>query len=383
MKHTVSTRRIGLLIDSMIGGGAERVVLNFHSIFTQLGHDVHIILVKNEIHHSVAHIPASNIHSISEDGLLSHTRFINKLKLAQRLNHVVKQIENDGTKFSFFLSNAEDMDRITKIAKLPNVYIRYRNSMSKYIEGKIGNKGPVKSLIRRLRFTNKFRNIYGGRNIITVSQALADDIVKNVGVKPKSITTIYNPFNFERLRKLAAEPADIPKEPYIMYSAKFENRKRHDLLIEAFHKANVKHKLVLIGDCYTESDHETYKKLLEQINRLGLKNRIIFPGFQKNPYPWVKNAVLFAMSSDSEGLPTVLIESLILGTPVVSTDCSTGPKEILTGELSSFLSPPGDAVALAENIKRALKHYSEIPSSILDKFDDSSVAKQYLEHCAK
>lgn len=376
-------KRIGLLIDSMIGGGAERVVLNFHSIFTQLGHDVHIILVKNEIHHSVAHIPASNIHAISEDGLLSHTRFINKLKLAQRLNHVVKQIENNGTKFSFFLSNAEDMDRITKIAKLPNVYIRYRNSMSKYIENKIGNKGPIKSLIRRLRFTNKFRNIYGGRNIITVSQALADDIVKNVGVKPKSITTIYNPFNFERLRKLAAEPVDIPKEPYIIYSAKFENRKRHDLLIDAFHKANVKHKLVLIGDCYTESDHETYKKLLEQINRLGLKDRIIFPGFQKNPYPWVKNAVLFAMSSDSEGLPTVLIESLILGTPVISTDCSTGPKEILTGELSSFLSPPGDAAALAENIKRALKRYPKITSSMLDKFDDASVAKQYLEHCAK
>ncbi len=376
-------KRIGLLIDSMIGGGAERVVLNFHSIFTQLGHDVHIILVKNEIHHSVAHISKSNIHALSENGILSHTRFINKLKLAQRLNHVVKQIENDGIKFSFFLSNAEDMDRITKIAGLPDVYIRYRNSMSKYIESKIGNKGPIKSLIRRLRFTNKFRNIYGGRNIITVSQALADDIVKNVEVKPKSITTIYNPFNFERLRKLAAEPADIPKEPYIIYSAKFENRKRHDILIEAFHKANVKHKLVLIGDCYTESDHETYKKLLAQIDRLGLKNKIIFPGFQKNPYPWVKNAVLFAMSSDSEGLPTVLIESLILGTPVVSTDCSTGPKEILTGELSSFLSPPGDSAALAENIKRALKHYPEITSSIIDKFNDTFSAQQYLKHCVR
>lgn len=375
-------KRIGLLIDSIIGGGAERVVLNFHSIFTQLGHDVHIILVKNEIHHSVAHIPASNIHAISEDGQLSRTRFINKLKLAQRLNNVVNQIENDGTKFSFFLSNAEDMDRITKIARLPNVYIRYRNSMSKYIESKIGNKGPIKSLIRRLRFTNKFRNIYGGRNIITVSKALVDDIVKNVGVKPKSITTIYNPLNFETVRKLGTEPANIPKEPYIIYAAKFENRKRHDVLIDAFYKANITHKLVLIGNCYTASDRKTYKKLLEQINRLELKDRVIFPGFQKNPYPWIKNAVLFAMSSESEGLGMVLIESLILGTPVVSTDCLSGPKEILTGELSSFLSPPGEAAALAENIKRALKHYPEITSSMLDKFDDASVAKQYLEHCA-
>lgn len=383
MKHTVSNRRIGLLIDSMIGGGAERIVLNFYSIFTRLGHDVHIILVKNEIHHSVAHIPASKIHAISEDGMLSNSRFINKLKLALRLNQLVKRIEDDGIKFSFFLSNAEDMDRISKIARLQNVYVRYRNSMSKYIESKIGNKGAIKSLIRRLRFTNKFKRIYGGRNIITVSHALADDIVKKVGVKPKSIKTIYNPFNFQELRRLAAEPADTPSEPYIIYAAKFENRKRHDLLIRAFHKAKIPHKLVLIGDCYTDSDHDTYNKLLKQIDNLGLKDRVISPGFQKNPYPWVKNADLFVMSSDSEGLPTVLIESLILGTPVVSTDCPTGPREILTGDLSRFLSPAGDIVFLAKNIENAIADYPEITPDMLNKFNDEFSAKQYLEHCCK
>ncbi|MGC8796884.1 glycosyltransferase [Thermodesulfovibrio sp.] len=375
--------RIGLLIDSLIGGGAERVVLNLFSIFSRLGHDPHIILIKNKIDIPIEEVPSSKIHILSKDGVLSHNKFLNKLMLSQKLKQVIKKIESDGLSFHFYISNAEDMDRITKIAKLPNVYIRYRNCMSEYIKNKIGNKGYIKTLIRKYRFLRKFRKIYNNRHIITVSQALADDILKNVGIKPKSIKTIYNPFNFEKIRKLGNEKEDLPSEPYIIYAAKFENRKRHDLLIDAYYKANIPHKLVLIGGCYTESDRLTFKKLLNQIHRLKLQHKVILPGFQKNPYPWIKNASLFVMSSDSEGLPTVLIESLILGTPVVSTDCPTGPREILTGQLSKFLSPPGDSEALAKNIKSALDSYPEINEDILKKFDENYVAKQYIEHCLK
>lgn len=375
--------RIGLLIDSLIGGGAERIVLNFFSIFTKLGHDVHIIVIKKIVDISLEEVPLSKIHFLSDNGILTQNKFINKLLLAKRLRHTIKKIESDGLNFSFYISNSEDMDRITKIARLPNVYIRYRNNMSEFIKNKIGNKGHIKTLIRKYRFMHKFRNIYGGRDIITVSQALAEDIIKNVGVKPRSIKTIYNPFNFEKIRQLADEYIDLPKEPYIIYAAKFENRKRHDVLIEAYYKSKIPHKLVLIGGCYTDSDKETFKKILIQIRQLNLQNKVILPGFQKNPYPWIKNASLFVMSSDSEGLPTVLIESLILGTPVVSTDCPTGPREILTGCLSKFLSPPGDSEALARNIKAALNNYPKITEDILRKFDENYVAKQYIEHCLR
>lgn len=118
-----------------------------------------------------------------------------------------------------------------------------------------------------------------------------------------------------------------------------------------------------------------------EIQRLDLKDRVLLPGFQKNPYPWVRHADLFVMSSDSEGLPTVLIEALILGTPVVSTDCPTGPGEILTGELKQFLSPPGDPETLAQNIKRALVSYPEITEREILKFEDRFSARQYIEHC--
>lgn len=375
--------KIGLLIDSLIGGGSERVVLNFYSIFTYLNHEVHIILIKDEVHHSIDHIPKKNLHILSKDGVISKNKLINKLKLANLLKNKIRQIESDGNLFDFFISNSEDMDRISKIAKIPNVYIRYRNCMSEYIKNKIGNKGVIKSYIRKCKFTYKFRKIYGNRDIITVSKALADDIVYNVGVKPKSIVTIYNPFNFKRIREMANEQIQLPKEPYIIYVAKFENRKRHDILIDAYYKSKIPHKLVLLGGCYTRSDEETFQKLKAQIKQLNLDKKIIIPGFQKNPYPWIKNASLFVMSSDNEGLPTVLIESLIVGTPVVSTDCPTGPREILVDELSNFLVPVGNSDALAEKIKRALDSYPPIRNEIIQKFDENFVSNQYLSHCLK
>lgn len=379
---TEATKRIGLLIDSLIGGGAERVVLNFAEKFSAQGHDVHIILVKNQIEHELR-APGVALHALSEDGVLARSRVVNKLLLARRLRRLVRGIEADGRRFDFFISNAEDSDRLTLLARLPNVFIRYRNSLVQYRETKLGSKTGFKRALRRWRWTRKFRRIYSGRHIVTVSEALKDEMVQQMGIRPRSITTIYNPFDFERLRALAAEPAPLPPEPYIVYAAKFENRKRQDVLLRAYAMLDIAHKLVLIGGVYTDSDRAWLADMRRLIDELGIAERVMLPGFQHNPYPWIKHADLFAMSSDSEGLPTVLIESLVLGTPVVSTDCPTGPSEILTGELARFLSPPGDAAALARNIAKALQAYPPITPQMLERFQaDYSIAR-YLEHCAR
>jgi len=373
-------KRIGLLIDSLIGGGAERVVLNFAERFAVLGHDVHVILVKREIEHRFEP-QGYAVHALSDTGSLARSRALNKLLLAHRLRKLVSRIEADGRRFDFFVSNAEDADRISRIARLPNVFIRYRNSLVMYLENKLGSKTGIKRAIRRWRWTRKFRRIYGGRHIITVSDALQKELIEKIGIRPRSIATIYNPFNFEQLRKRAQEPAPAPAGPYIVYAAKFENRKRQDVLIRAFARLDVPHKLVLIGGVYTDSDRAWLGEMKRLIEELRLSGRVLMPGFQHNPYPWIKRAALFAMSSDSEGLPTVLIEALILGTPVVSTDCPTGPSEILTGELARFLSPPGDAAALARNIARALQSYPPIDERMLERFRAEYAVARYLEHC--
>ena len=87
---------------------------------------------------------------------------------------------------------------------------------------------------------------------------------------------------------------------------------------------------------------------------------------------------MFVLSSDHEGLANVLVESLILNTMVVSTNCPFGPSEVLTGKLSDFLSPIGDVEALSTNIVKALNNPIEITEDLIEKFDAKTIAKQYL-----
>jgi glycosyltransferase involved in cell wall biosynthesis len=370
-------RRVGLLVDSLVGGGAERVALNFAEKFIELGHDAHVIILRNEVEHDTGQVP---VHTLSETGLLSANRVINKLLLVRRLKQAVAGIEADGKRFDFYISNAEDMDRLSGMARLPYAFVRYRNSMLKFYEAKVGESRGLKRRVRQVHWLRKFRRIYGGRHIVTVSKAMQHELTEVMGIRPASITTIYNPFGFERLRRLAEELAPVPSEPYIVYAARMSGRKAQLDLVRAYAQAQVPHKLVLLGGTTSEAERAYEAEIQAEVIALGLKDQVLFPGFATNPYPWIKHAALFAMSSLSEGLPTVLIEALILGTPVVSTDCPTGPSEILTGALARFLSPVGDTEALAQNIREALADYPTVDDDFLAQFRDDYAIEQYLEH---
>ncbi|WP_422462351.1 glycosyltransferase [Endozoicomonas sp. ALB115] len=374
--------RIGLLIDSLIGGGAERVTLNFAEQFSKMGHDVHIFLVKNEVQHVIENY-GYQVHSISENGVLAKNKLLNKIRLSRSLKKKVLDIENqDGKRFLFFISSAEDMDRLSKMARLENTIIRYRNSIKVYLTSKIGNKVGWKKIERTFRWKNKFKSVYSNRHIVTVSKALIGEF-EELGIKSKSIKNIYNPFDFSCIRNRAEEDAGYPEEPYIIYVAKLENRKRQDVLIRAYAESGIDQKLVLLGGTYTDSDIQWELSMRKLVEDLGIKERVLFAGFHSNPYPWIKNADLFVMSSDSEGLPTVLIESLIVGTKVISTDCPTGPREILTGELADFLSEVGDYKGLAKNIARALDSYPELSEELIGKYHSEAIAEKYIEHAKK
>lgn len=374
--------KIGLLIDSMIGGGAERVVLNLAEGFRRKGHEPHLILVRNEIQHQLPRwLP---VHALSRDDEHSTGHVFHKLLLAWRLHSLVKHLETDGKRFAFFISNAEDADRLSLFAGLEHVYVRYRNSMVEYFQSKIGHKTGIKRLFQSLKWRIRFRLEYSGRHLVTVSEALQNELTHDMGILPASMLTIYNPFDFERIRRLGKALPGPLDAPYIVYAAKFERRKRQDVLLEAFARSQAResHKLVLIGDTYTDSDRSWFEQMQALIASLGLQSKVLLPGFQQNPYPWIRHADLFAMSSDSEGLPTVLIESLILGTPVVSTDCPTGPSEILTGKLASFLCPRNRPDMLADRIDAALTSYPEISPAILQRFNADYAIDRYLQHCA-
>ena len=102
-------------------------------------------------------------------------------------------------------------------------------------------------------------------------------------------------------------------------------------------------------------------------------------GFKQNPFNWFKHAQLTVISSDFEAFGNVIVESLICGTPVISTDCISGPSEILTGNMANWLVPPGDPDALAQKIDQLLNNPEPINFDSLEKFSAKNILTQLIE----
>lgn len=168
-------------------------------------------------------------------------------------------------------------------------------------------------------------------------------------------------FDFDKIRHQSKEYA-VEENDYIVYLGRFAPEKRLDMLIDAYRLSGIPQKLLLLGHGVGE------KEMRKKISRDNLQGRVIIKNFTNNSYPYIKNAKAVALASNKEGLPTILAEALVLGTPVVSTSCPTGPKEILTGELAEFLSPPGDTQALANNIRKVIEHPPMIKDEHIAKF---------------
>jgi glycosyltransferase involved in cell wall biosynthesis len=163
---------------------------------------------------------------------------------------------------------------------------------------------------------------------------------------------------------------DVPKE-YLISASAFRNVKRHDILLDAYKLLDTNIKLVLL--CNKD------KELEKMIKIRDLENKIIITGFKRNPYPYIKNAKGLILSSEREGLPTVLIESLILNTPIVSTNCISGPSEILTGNLSKYLAKVNDSEDLANKMMLLLLENIIIDEKSIEKFSEVNIINKYLE----
>jgi glycosyltransferase involved in cell wall biosynthesis len=113
--------------------------------------------------------------------------------------------------------------------------------------------------------------------------------------------------------------------------------------------AHIKEKLVILGE------GEERPSLEGLVKDLGIADKVIFAGFQPNPYPFMKHASLFVLSSIFESFALVIVEAMACGAPVVATDCLSGPSEIITDGVDGVLVPPADEKKLAEAMSRVLR----------------------------
>lgn len=185
------------------------------------------------------------------------------------------------------------------------------------------------------------------------STGLARSLESHFQLPTGFVQVIFNPVDFERVEEMAEEPIaiDDPTETSVVVAVgRLTRQKRFDLLIDAFAEVRreVRCKLWICGEGPLRAELE------RRAQQLDLKDEVEFLGFQPNPYPYIKRASLFVLTSDHEGMPNALIEAQGLGLAAVSTSCPTGPDEVIEDGKTGYLVPPGDARSIAEKIKKLL-----------------------------
>src|SRR3954452_14198277 len=207
------------------------------------------------------------------------------------------------------------------------------------------------------------RRAYGqGDAVVAVSDGVADALARVTGLPRGLIRTIHNPVVGPELEALSREPVAHPwlapgQPPVVLSAARLTVQKDLPTLLRAFALLRARRavRLLILGDLPTpERTEASIGELRDLAYRLGVAADVELPGFVENPYAWMARASLFALSSAYEGFGNVLVEAMACGCPVVSTDCPSGPAEILDGGRYGPLVPVGDAEALAEAMARVL-----------------------------
>lgn len=236
--------------------------------------------------------------------------------------------------------------------------------------------GREPGLIQKL-FPGLARRLYRNAVVVAVSDGVADTLAQVSGIPRTGIEVIANPVLVPGLQQRSLEPlpAGAPAR-YILNAGRLTAQKNQALLLDGFAllaEAEPDLQLVILGEGELENE------LRQQAERLGIGERVLMPGFQSNPYPWIRQASAFVLSSDWEGLPTVLIEALALGVPVVSTDAPSGPAEILDGGRLGRLVPRNDPRALADALRAVLTQPAERATAAeLDKYTVRSAVSAYI-----
>ena len=217
--------------------------------------------------------------------------------------------------------------------------------------------------------------------IVAVSHGVAKDLADTADLPLKRIRVIYNPTITPQVKQKSLEPLDHPwfnpgEPPVILAVGRLAPQKDYPNLIRAFAKVRKRQsaRLLIVGSGKEKS------RLNQLVKELGLEKDIAMPGFVKNPYNYMKKAAVLVLSSAWEGLPTGLIEAMALGTPVVATNCLSGPEEILDHGKYGKLVPVGDENKMAEAILSVMSgNFQLVDSNWLEQFTQETAMEKYLD----
>lgn len=356
---------LAIFLVALSGGGAERVMLYLARGFVEQGLNVDLVLVKKEGPYLSSIPPGVRVVDLGASRLL--------LSIPALIRYLQQN------KPTALLSAMEDINvaalwarRIAGVST--RVVVTVHNTLSQESQNSIEIKKRLAPYLARLFYP-------WADAVVTVSKGSAEDLAQ-LGISSERLKVIYNPVVTPELAKKAAEPVEHPwfeagATPVILAVGRLEKQKDFPTLIRAF--ALVKQqrpvRLMILGE-------GTERASLEALVReLGNGADVALPGFVDNPYAYMAKAAVFVLSSLYEGLPTVLIEAMAGGTPVVSTDCKSGPAEILENGRYGKLVPVGDIKSLADAIATTLDESPDRAAlqRLAAEFSLEKAVTQYLQ----
>jgi glycosyltransferase involved in cell wall biosynthesis len=356
---------LAIFLPSLVGGGAERMMLHLARGFAEAGRDVDLVLAR-AVGDYMDQIPAGvRVVDLKARRVLTALPGLTRYLARRRPAAVLSALDH---------ANLVALWARRLAGVSTPVFVSVRNTLS--VDARRGARIGDKALPALAR-----RFYPQAEGIIAVSGGVAEDLVSNVGLAPGSVRVIYNPVVTPELDALAGQPLEHPwlvagAPPVVLAAGRLAEQKGFSTLIAAFARVREKRavRLIILGE------GPERPRLEDLIRRSGLDQDARLAGFVGNPFAYMRRAGLFALSSSWEGLPGVLIQAMACGTPVVSTDCPSGPREILLDGALGPLVPVGDGDALAAAMLQALDD-PIAPDTLRRRAADFSletISRQYL-----
>lgn len=358
-------KKIVFILPNFRAAGVERVVITLANEMCRLGYSVSLLIFKNN--GDLANDICKEIEVIELH--INRSSFaIFKLINFFRKNQVC------------FISSYSYLSILSIIAniitfKKSQIFVCEHTTLTQMNKAKSNYKNKIVNFLMRM-----FYPLADG--IIAVSSGVADDLSKAIDIPRKKIKVLYNPLDINFISKMSQNSPSHrwllnKKQPLILGIGRLDIAKNFTLLINAFSKITdqTDANLLILGE------GDLRLELEQEIKKLQLSERCELMGYISNPYCYLKNADIFVLSSNVEGFSLVIVESLACNTPVISTDCPSGPNEILEDGKWGTLVPMNDVEILSVAMLEALR--SPNTKNLQERakeFDVKIVTQRYIDY---
>lgn len=331
-------KSIMFIIPSLVEGGAEKVLIDIINHLKPDKYAMSLVLFEKK------GVYLSSIPSYVKTYDLKKKNRYSFFKLVFRLAELLR-----GTKPDVVLSFMEYTDLVAVLAKFLS-----RRKFSLIISVHTHLTSALSCARYRKLRAILYKILFNCSDLIIVpSTGVKQDLVETFDIREGKIEVIHNPMDLRKIDKLRGERIDKTSfGEYILAVGRLTKQKGYPHLLKAYSLVNkrIDAKLLILGTGEEDS------RLRSLARELKIENDVFFLGFEENPYKFMKNASILVLSSLWASFEIVIVESMACGTPVISTDCPSGPGEIITHSRNGILVPPADEEALAEAILALLRN---------------------------